>query len=312
MAPFDQLEAGKTLGVSALKSLAEGSHAGAGVCDILCAKWVRMMIKKKYGTPAERMHRLNSTETMRKAITRHVLEEQDRVQGFTRTSMPKTRGELLECLVRARFSLKRTQVRPVRMPIHTVCDGYGLKLKGKFEISTHDQAAKTAGGTPDVCAIILITSSKGRHALACRGAKSSIEFFDPNHGEYSVPAFSFKSWFFDLLDHYGAEKTVQVGQFEDKTTPRNQRAIQWQLNMNTSLVAMNLLRSRGSETLRASGAVPNLNHEDLKLLMDKFTHGQQWSLDETMEFLKMLTQPERDWWMRAMYLNQGERLTTDD
>ena len=312
VAAFDQMQAGKTLETPALKSLEPGVNASHGVCDMLSAKWVRMMIKGKVTSASERMKHLNTAETMKKAILRHTLEDQDRTQGLgSTTTIPKNRGQLLECLVRSKLSLHRLPGtgKPIRTALHTVIDGYGLKLIGgnmpSFLKPATEQVAKEVSGSWGVCSLIAINREmKEAHAIACRGGAFFVEFFDPNFGEYLIPTLAFKGWLTGLvIDHYKADNNISVGQFENNITDPGQRSIQWHVgtcNWMATLQAIDLLRSRGPDTLNAPGAMQQLSRADIETLVNMFSHGKRWSKEETMTLMQALSQSEQDCWQRSM------------
>jgi hypothetical protein len=315
-AQFNQSKAGKdTAGIPALSSLADDAKL-IGVCDMLTAKWIRMLIKEKYKTAKERMGRLDRAPTMRKAIIRHLIEGDVSVSGpYVCTGLPKNRLELRDILVRARLKPKGPFLGKGCL---VALSGYGLKYKSMRPQIDHEEAVSLISSQSHVCFYLVITTPLGEHTTGCRGGPFFVEYFDPNFGEYKIPTIGFAKWFDSLVhDHYHAEDEILLIQIEKTTVPQKDRRVQWTiLYNNIDKMSHNINKLKGTvQELRAMKMLqsPGLSREDIQLLAKTIIFDpkhKSWSNEELAAFAKILNPNEQHMWAEAMFWLRRDLLSS--
>lgn len=212
---------------------------GLGVCQELCAKWIRMLIKGVYQTPQQRMGRLDRLISMVKAIVRHH-------RGMTpplRRTLPKNRYELAQALF-------RQKIRPwgksygSNLPYTTehltqkdLCDAYGINISQIDYYTDWRVAAKRIPGWRGWSIDEHFTFAwenlerRSGHILGFKSKWSDIIAFDPNFGEYLVPKRNFLTWLRTLMrDKYNINdddnRRFELTRYSKNITEKQQRRTQ--------------------------------------------------------------------------------------
>jgi virulence surface antigen len=296
-AEFNQSSAGVRVGMTTplLDTIHGGVGASHGVCQELCGKWARMMIKGEVKTPEERMRRLGTYKTMRKAIVRHTRPVPFLERG--RKVMPNTRGDLLTALVRLKYSI----ANPAASSRQNVMHLYGLTEKVPLKKYAVDEAIEMMRKARHLCSFVTVSvANLGQHTMACRGGKYRIEFFDPNKGEYHLKSDDFEDWFGELLQHYRVNPRlkIEVAIFKDKVVNASARKIQ-KVTQLQSMVALAILQSKGAQTHQEIGTQQSAGYLDKTRLGEilDFYFGPGWTefdQQSVNRLLQCLSQRECD------------------
>jgi hypothetical protein len=236
VASFDQAKAWGKL----LERLRHDISAHEGVCQELSAKWVRMVIRalfikpcpypeakaKNLRTPEGRMLNLQQASTFKKAIIAHERGVTPLGQKGFLTDHPLLKDKPFG------------SNKPFALPQDHVNEAYGVQAKlHNINGTSVDQIATMVTPSKSTCFIILLSCSRGKHAVACFTGHSVVPafrdvfFFDPNYGEYKLNCTNFKAWFLDYLGQalymntndpkkFG---TIQIYTCQNKIMPKNER-----------------------------------------------------------------------------------------